>query len=541
MRFIDAGVRSSFGGLIGIQDDMMSAYANGLQKPASFDSSVRKFRVICVTHEIPIGSPANLPLFLQKLIVNRPLAMDFWGFVSKLSDREGGELTDDQLLAIVVEGVVKGELPPEDPSLKRTLDDLRAMLAGVDIPGPGQLEPEPFSKDEAATLHSEKAWQSSPQHPRDAELAPAPLPNPPAASHTAIPSQLDEALHRLELTNLELKHHLEAIDKRMSRLEPDIEASTTTRPEANQRFSIPVANEAATRPEERMHKPFGQPRLVLEPAPQPADQPFARKSGSLSSRVPLESYSETRGYGRAAASLLLVLILAAAAFAGYRYRVPLEQEVSVLRQTIQARSTAATPTDQATPQDAASNEEASSSQPQEASSSQPQQQEPAARQPSPQQALTPAAPASRNAPTTPATGAISRTPEHPSDSAVTRRSIAERVVSQTTATQLNGISSSELAGAVRVAPAVMEAKLVDSRVPAYPDSAKIQGVEGSVVMQAIISKDGTVKRVHVIQGDSRLRSAATDAVSKWRYRPYLIDGQPVDVATTITVEFDLDR
>jgi TonB family protein len=108
-------------------------------------------------------------------------------------------------------------------------------------------------------------------------------------------------------------------------------------------------------------------------------------------------------------------------------------------------------------------------------------------------------------------------------------------------TQLDGISSSELAGAVRVAPAVMETKLVDSRLPVYPDSAKIQGVEGSVVMQAIISRDGTVKRVHVIQGDSRLRNSAMEAVYKWRYRPYMVNGQPVDVATTITVDFDLDR
>jgi len=87
----------------------------------------------------------------------------------------------------------------------------------------------------------------------------------------------------------------------------------------------------------------------------------------------------------------------------------------------------------------------------------------------------------------------------------------------------------------------MESRLVDSRVPAYPDSAKLAGVEGSVVMQAIISRDGRVKRLHVIEGDSRLRGPAVDAVYKWRYRPYLLDGQPVDVATTISVDFDLDR
>ncbi len=46
----------------------------------------------------------------------------------------------------------------------------------------------------------------------------------------------------------------------------------------------------------------------------------------------------------------------------------------------------------------------------------------------------------------------------------------------------------------------MEANLLVSRVPVYPENAKIDGVEGEVVLQAIISKDGTVKRVHVLQG-----------------------------------------
>ena len=87
----------------------------------------------------------------------------------------------------------------------------------------------------------------------------------------------------------------------------------------------------------------------------------------------------------------------------------------------------------------------------------------------------------------------------------------------------------------------MGAYLVASRVPAYPDGAKAEGVEGSVEMQVIIAKDGTVKRVHVIRGDSRLRVAAAEAVYRWRYRPYLVDDQPVEVATTITVDFDLNR
>ncbi len=87
----------------------------------------------------------------------------------------------------------------------------------------------------------------------------------------------------------------------------------------------------------------------------------------------------------------------------------------------------------------------------------------------------------------------------------------------------------------------MDRNLIVSRVPAYPEFAKQSRVQGDVVMQALISKDGTVKRVHVTEGDSRLRIAAEEAVYKWRYRPYVLNGQPVEVATTVTVNFNLNR
>src|ERR1700692_2931396 len=116
----------------GIQGDMMSAYANSLQKPESFDRYVRKFRSICMMHGVQMGTPTELPGFMRKLVEDRHLAMDFWAFVGKLSDREGGELSDDQMLGVVVEGITEGEISEEDGGQMRTVDDLRAMLAGVD-------------------------------------------------------------------------------------------------------------------------------------------------------------------------------------------------------------------------------------------------------------------------------------------------------------------------------------------------------------------------------------------------------------------------
>jgi TonB family protein len=118
---------------------------------------------------------------------------------------------------------------------------------------------------------------------------------------------------------------------------------------------------------------------------------------------------------------------------------------------------------------------------------------------------------------------------------------ADRTVVPVERAPADDISNADLAGAVRVSPAVMDAHLIASRVAVYPETAKIDGIEGSVVMQAIISTDGSVKHVHVLQGDSHLRSAAVEAAYKWRYRPYLLNGRPVDVVTTITVDFELDR
>ncbi len=77
--------------------------------------------------------------------------------------------------------------------------------------------------------------------------------------------------------------------------------------------------------------------------------------------------------------------------------------------------------------------------------------------------------------------------------------------------------------------------------PVYPIEAKRAGVSGTVVLGAIIGTDGTVKELHIVQGPDLLRQASLDAVREWRYRPYLLNGQPVEVRTQINVIFTLAR
>jgi protein TonB len=86
-------------------------------------------------------------------------------------------------------------------------------------------------------------------------------------------------------------------------------------------------------------------------------------------------------------------------------------------------------------------------------------------------------------------------------------------------------------------PALIESSRVP---PRYPDLARQSGVQGKVLLQAVIRKDGTVGNINVLESTVvRLGfdEAAVDAVSRWRYKPGLQNGKPVDVSVTILVDF----
>jgi protein TonB len=92
----------------------------------------------------------------------------------------------------------------------------------------------------------------------------------------------------------------------------------------------------------------------------------------------------------------------------------------------------------------------------------------------------------------------------------------------------------------RVSLGVMEGMLIVRVLPAYPVAAREMRVAGRVELQATIARDGTIDNLHVLDGPPLLRAAAVEAVRQWRYRPYLLNGEPVEVETTINVDFRLD-
>ena len=107
--------------------------------------------------------------------------------------------------------------------------------------------------------------------------------------------------------------------------------------------------------------------------------------------------------------------------------------------------------------------------------------------------------------------------------------------SQTNHTEVRRAAS----GPIRVSAPVVEGLLIRKVMPTYPPIAVTMGLEGAVVLQATISRTGVIENLRVISGPMMLQQAALNAVQQWQYRPYLLNGEPVDMETTINVIFKL--
>ena len=92
---------------------------------------------------------------------------------------------------------------------------------------------------------------------------------------------------------------------------------------------------------------------------------------------------------------------------------------------------------------------------------------------------------------------------------------------------------------VRVSSGVSQALIVSKVPPEYPADAKEARIQGVVVLKVIIDKEGNVENIQLISGHPMLAPAAIEAVKQWKYKPYLLNGNPVEVDTQVTVNFTL--
>jgi protein TonB len=92
---------------------------------------------------------------------------------------------------------------------------------------------------------------------------------------------------------------------------------------------------------------------------------------------------------------------------------------------------------------------------------------------------------------------------------------------------------------VRVSAGVTSGLLVRKVNPVYPPLARQARISGTVVLRAVIGKDGSIQNLSLVSGHPMLAPAAIDAVKQWKYKPYLLNGEPVEVDTEIQVNFTL--
>jgi TonB family protein len=92
---------------------------------------------------------------------------------------------------------------------------------------------------------------------------------------------------------------------------------------------------------------------------------------------------------------------------------------------------------------------------------------------------------------------------------------------------------------VRVSPGVMQGLLVNIVRPEYPADAKDQSIQGVVLLKVIIDKEGNIDNTQLVSGHPLLAPAAIEAVKQWKYKPYLLNGNPIEVESQVTVNFTL--
>jgi TonB family protein len=329
------------------------------------------------------------------------------------------------------------------------------------------------------------------------------------------------------MNSLELKEHLEDLDKKMSRIVPHLEVLSSKISSAephSSKFEEPLAREV----EIPVRRPAEKPRLVLEET----EEPVPNKPPVS---TPFAGYAEPkrrRGNGAVIAMVILFAWIVGGLVLQETYGSPVWKRAgATVRDKYDALLEKAHTTN--TEQVAANSSEPSPATAAVSDGSS------AVNSPPPIEGNAPAQPIAEHTDTSVDASQAPESKYHTRSSRGTAHPVSAETIEKAPAERVPS-SGNEVANAVNVAPAVMEEHLVASRVPAYPEKAKENRIEGPVVVQAIISKDGFVDRVHVLEGDPHLRSAAAEAVQKWRFKPYLLNGRPVEVATTITVDFKID-
>ncbi|HEV2646849.1 MAG TPA: TonB family protein [Acidobacteriaceae bacterium] len=496
-----------------------------------FAPYVAELREFFTTSRLPFGAPEHLPTLLARLSEPGPLFEDLSSLTRSIVLRQGGAMPHADLAKILLAAGTGAEL--QEPSDPVQFAELLTLV--------GSVMRRPWNVPSVVSVPSTPgaaAPESAPESTAEATLEPAAAPAP-AAGLTALEPAADPAFAEPHQPVLPPKT---ATVLTFPQESPSTPAAATPAPRSSAPSAIGTALaeerlrtlNAQPHPEPHLPDPFDDEALI------PPAHPTQDAAPSRDRRTLVFTLS-------AAAAILL----AAGGLWAYRSQdVYSVQPAATLSATSpQPKPSAAAPT--ARPRNISTNQNsyaaASAVQPIASAKAphtrQPDDliapptvllayQPPSTAQPQPTGTPIPAA----HTPTSSPQLTEVRLPT--TGHTLVRRDPDAHIVGDLPIRSAYPLESSARPRAgFKIASGIMAANLLSAPEPSYPTLARLTHTEGQVILQAVVARDGTVSATHVLSGHHLLRGAAQDAVRRWRFRPYSVDGHPVDAATIITVDF----
>ncbi|MEO8736930.1 MAG: energy transducer TonB [Edaphobacter sp.] len=460
----------------------MPFFLDSQETSQRFGKHIAEFCSLLDTNHIHHGSPDDLFEFAKFLENNNQFRIDLSALVKSVVQKESDEILLTDMMSIIAASVSGPFFADIRADITKPTNTLMEFLLGTGCWRQFGSPSPPASRREALPLRSPVRVEE----PRPLRISPSPSPVPIAsetvggrASLLDASSELRQTLTRLEINTLQVKLHLESIEQRISRIEPSSDVSPA------------------------------QASLSLEPLPHPgaADtvagdiaQPIAEGSPAFETELPTRgravfshptlpersetddfssptfAYSSEKGRNFIPIGVFLALLVIVAGFLVFAHT---RSGDTFLKAGITRL-----------------------------------------------EAVFSNAPAT--VPRGPTAQSIPAPPIHPATPDDTRPNISP-VAPPVSASPKNRY----------ISPNVMEGNLLSAPRPVYPEFARAAHIEGTVALQATISRSGSIRTLHAIKGPQPLRSAAINAVRNWRYKPYTVDGRPVEVATTVYVDFTL--
>lgn len=546
----------------------MSPFSDIQETARRFGAFIDDIQRLFAFHALRTGSPESLATLEQSLTAREPLREDLTSLLRAINLSQPEDLPPEKILTIVALAIGGPNIASAGPELLPAVESLSAYLSTL-------------QKPEVIDFSAEDPFLD-----RHTAPTPPPVVAPPVAN---LAPEVRDALARLELNSVQLKHYLDEIDRRMGRIEPHLQEITAVvhaAPEPSRQLSQPSPAPAP------LPTPNTSPSALPEPVgynilPTPSSLSFSA-STPASPRpevaLPPPSDPRIRRLTRVIAILAIALAVIAptSAILLIRYFNPPRVSVvqagsdqpastlgslfSRIRNPLQPVSPSEAPSDKSAGNSAVTAQKTSRQQPTPAPAtvSEPEQAPrihgmPRDTSEPPNVQITPsgASFAARTLPsippvTTPLIASAHPEPDtapHPAE-VVRVPPPAPRTLPPPQPAAAHEVADAEPrppsavrlpSGPVSVSGITMANNLIYAPKPSYPSDARLHGVEGNVAVHLTINRNGLVESARIVRGPVPLQITTLDAVRSWRYKPYLVDGKPVEVETIVNVAYKISR